>query len=40
MESSRVPCVSRGRQTETAGVHDTVRDIIYRSLVLAIVSLV
>jgi hypothetical protein len=40
MESSRVPCVSRGRRTETAGVDDTARDIITGRWMLAIVSLV
>jgi len=38
MESSRVPCVSRGKQTERAGVHDTARDIITGRWMLAIVS--
>jgi hypothetical protein len=39
MESSRVPCASRGKQR--VGAHDIARDIITgRWIVLAIVSLV
>ena len=38
MESSKVPCVSSGKQTERVGVHDTAREIITDRWMLPIVS--